>query len=159
MFKLTGALVATMLMISTATADDRPNAAGFAGALVVAQQQVPDAQLVRARAEVRGTTTVYGFYFYLQGRLVEIEVNQQGKVVKNTKEDGDPVSKDIAELIELKKKGKAKLPEGRLLEIAGDSLKKTGVSDIQYQRDGDRLVIRIGNLVLDAQTGRIISGN
>jgi uncharacterized membrane protein YkoI len=159
MLKLTGALVATVVIASSISAQDKPTASGFANALVIAQEQVPAAQLIRARTEVRRGVQLYGFYFHYQGRVVEIEVNQKGIIVKNTAEDGDKVSSDIAQLIEQQKKGKKKLPEGRLLEIAGDALKNTGISEIQYLRQGDRLVIRVGDLVLDAQTGRPVTGN
>jgi uncharacterized membrane protein YkoI len=144
---------------SQENAQARPTGAAFANAYSIAQGQVPGAQLIRARTENQGAQVVFGFYFYYQGRILEIEIAQTGKIVKNTSDDVDPVTRDIAELVETRKKSKVKLPEGRLLEIAGDAFRNNGFPDLQYQREGDRLVIRAGNLVIDAQTGRIISGN
>lgn len=158
MWKTAGALIATLFIISGALADEKATSKSFAAALVIAQQQVPEAQLIRSRVESKNGATIFGFYFFLRGKVIEVEINTAGKVVKNSNEDGDPVSQDIASLIDKQKKSKSKLPDGRLLEIAGDALKNTGISDIQYEKQGDKLVIRVGNLVLDAQTGRVISG-
>ena len=161
MFKFSAALVTTVVLAAAAVADKpKGNTKDFSAAFVIAQQERPQAQLIRGRVEFKNGLIAYGFYFWDDGRLFEIEV-QRGKVIKHEeieRPDND-VSKDVGALIAQKNKAKTKLPDGRLFEIARDQLKDTAFTDLKYDRMGDKLVIRLGDLVIDAETGRVLSGN
>ncbi len=129
----------------------------FQQAFAKAQAATDGGQLILARVEKNGT--VYGFYFRVNTKITEVEISRTGKVVKKvTTEDEDTkdVSKDVIALIEKQVKGKNKLPEGRLLEIAADNLKDTPFSELKYTKVGDVLVVQIGNeFTIDAQTGKV----
>jgi uncharacterized membrane protein YkoI len=158
MFRLGLALVVAVMWTSVASAED-PGAkvTDFKAALSIAQGEVPNAQLIRARIEQKKSVQVFGFYFWLEGRVYEVEVNKRGKVVKKTTGEIEDVSEDVVKLVDKQKNARAKLPDGRLMEIASDALKNTPLSNLQYEKDGDKLVLRIGDLVIDAATGKILS--
>ena len=65
------------------------------------------------------------------------------------------INKDVALLVG--KSLKSKIPEGRLLEIAADNLKGTKLSDVKYEKDGDKLVLVIGDVRIDASTGQVLT--
>ena len=170
-----------LVCLSTASATDwnGGTATEFAKALAVAQAQVPGGQLITGRAETGAPVgNRFGFYFYLDGRIVEIEISPTGQTLKRKEDQPNPklprpkkpkiveeidpepekpVSPDIVELIDKKKIARAKLPEGRLLEIAGDSLKDTPLKDMKYIIKDGRLVIQVGTLMVDVETGTVIS--
>jgi len=133
----------------------------FKQAAAMAQKQVPGGQLVQARVEQGGT--VYGFYFYRNGILIEVEISITGKVVK-LKDEANPndikdISQDVLTLLQ-KYKGRAKLPTGRLLEIAADNLKQNQLDtgNFAYGKVGkDTLVFKYNGLVLDARTGKVLT--
>ncbi len=127
-------------------------------ALVIAQTEVPDGLLMRGRTENKPSGTVFGFYFWRKGRIVEIEINKIGKVVKKKDaqdpEDVKDINPDVAELIG--KSLKSKLPEGRLLEIAAENLKDSPVGEVKYEKDGDTLILNVGGVRINATTGAVI---
>jgi hypothetical protein len=146
-------LMVVVLSPSIVTADTPP-ASTFQSDLLLAQADAAGGILVRARAE--GTNgSINGFYFYINGTMVEIEV-RGNKVVKNTAKDKIPIAKDVIPLIEKMNKGKTKLPDGRLIEIAQEALKKAPIKDLEYKVVNGRLVIQVGDLVIDAETGKVV---
>jgi hypothetical protein len=162
MFRLSlAAALAVLLLVPGAgavRADGAP-LVDFQRAFAIAQAQVPKGLLVVARVEDKGQFggKVFGFYFLLGGSLIEIEINGNGDVVKKT-DPSDPkkvVSPDVVALLG-KKGGRAKLPPGRLMEIAAASLKNTPLSGMKYLVMGGKLVIQIGSLLIDAETGQIL---
>ena len=103
----------------------------FQEAFVIAQKAVPGGTLFKARVEQAGT--IFGFYFEREGRINEVEVSKRrGRIVKQKDSKDDGVAADVLALIEKNAKAKKKLPVGRLLEIAGESLKDTPFSDLTY---------------------------
>jgi hypothetical protein len=152
-------VVALSLSLSgTASAQTPVNTAQYQKAYAIAQAVVPDAQLVKSRLEKNGA--IFGFYFWKDGKLTEIELEATSlKVVKQettgtANKVNAKVSADVVKLIGQQKAAKSKLPEGRLLEIAADALKDTGISGIEYSIVDGKLVLKIGDLVLDAATGK-----
>jgi len=133
----------------------------FELALITAQAQVPDGQLLRGRVEGLKTGGVnFGFYFWRNNRVIEIEISQSGGDVLKAKDEQKPedvkdINKDVALLVG--KSLKSKIPEGRLLEIAADNLKGTKLSDVKYEKDGDKLVLVIGDVRIDASTGQVLT--
>ena len=109
--------------------------------------------LLRARPEAGGLS---GFYFFINGRIVEIEIRNK-KIEKNTDKDKIPVAKDVIPLIEKMNKGKTKLPDGRLIEIAMESLKDSSIKNLEYKVVDGKLMMQIGDLLIDAETGKIVS--
>jgi hypothetical protein len=163
------AIVALSLSLDgTSSARGSDNStAQFQKAYAAAQDAFPDGQLIKARSEKNGA--IFGFYFMKDGKLTEIEVNATSlKVVKQVTQS-DPTNKagqvgqagqvsvDVVKLIGQQKAGKTKLPEGRLLEIAADALKDTGISGIEYSIVDGKLVFKVGDLVLDAATGKPVA--
>ncbi|MFM8271928.1 MAG: hypothetical protein ACKODX_06280 [Gemmata sp.] len=122
---------------------------------------MPNAQFIRSRLEKKGT--LYGFYFFKDGKVYEVEVSVgTNTVVKNESQDvavvgqkdTPKVSLDVINLIKPQKNAKTKLPDGRLLEIALDALKDAGVSEVTYFVSDGKLYLRVGGVVLDAATGK-----
>jgi hypothetical protein len=133
----------------------------FIQAYAIAQKAASPMHLIKARSEKGG----YGFYFYGNGRIREIEIMDKTGEIKKDKESevGDKgakgVSADVLRLFDKQVQAKVKLPEGRILEIATEALKDTPLADLTYDKDGDTLVVKIGkDLVLNAETGKVISG-
>jgi hypothetical protein len=129
-------------------------------AFQVAQSQIQGGQLIRARVEGSGSSAVYGFYFWQNGKIVEVEISQVGHQVKKKKEfdsitDVKDIDPDAVKLLS-KKGGRTKLPEGRLFEIAGGAVKKGGISDFRYVMNGDRLAAQVGDILIDAETGKLV---
>lgn len=133
----------------------------FEKALVAAQSQVPDGQLLRGRVEgLKTGGSVFGFYFWKNNHIVEIEINQTATVVLKVKDEQKPedvkdINPDVAALVG--KSAKSKIPEGRLLEIAADNLKGSKLSEVKYEKDGDKLILVIGDVRIDAATGQVLS--
>lgn len=157
---LTFAVVVTFALSfgETASAKKANNTtAQYQKALAIAQASVPDAQLGKSRLERNGAQ--YGFYFWKEGKLYEIEIDATSfKILKQvTQTDANKVSADVVKLIGQQKAAKTKLPEGRLLEIAADSLKNTGVSEVKYSIVDGKLVLQVGDLLLDAATGKPVT--
>ncbi len=124
----------------------------FEQALVAAQAQVPNGTLIRARAE---SNNVFGFYFWQRPRVVEVEINKSLNIKKRVKKsDEEDVSKDVLDLMEKMTRGKTKLPDGRILEIATGALKGTGITSLTYTKKDDRLVVVVGDVQIDAETGK-----
>jgi hypothetical protein len=140
-----------LAVASAAQAQGGGTAGLFATAYTVAQNEIPNGTLLRARVE----GNLFGYYFWIDGRIVEVEVNKEFKVVKKKDQKDDPsVPQDVLQM--LQKKGRAKLPPGRLLEIAADNLKDTPLTSLQFATMKDKLVFQIGDLVLDAETGNVV---
>jgi len=150
------ALVATLIIGNSASAQkSTATAEQFQKALTTAQELVPEGILIKSRVEKAGK--VFGFYFLQNGFIREVEISITGKVVKDEKSDAADtkvVSADVLKLIGQKKAAKTKLPDGRLLEIAAESLKDAPFSEMIYEKVGDTLVLKVGDLVLDATTGK-----
>jgi len=120
-------------------------------ALVIAQAQVPHGALFRARTE----KNVHGFYFWLRPEIVEIEVSKNRSVKKVVKKAGETeVSQDVLDMLAKMVKGKTKLPDGRILEIAAGQLKGSGINSLSYKKKDDRLVMEVGDVQIDAETGK-----
>jgi hypothetical protein len=143
-------VAAGVLLATNSPARAQGGTAGdFAAAYQVAQREVPDAQLLKARVE----GVLFGFYFWVGDRIVEVEINKDKKVVKKKDQrDDKDIPQDVLQM--LQKKGRAKLPPGRLLEIAAENLKDTPLSGLTYTKVGDNLVLQVGDLKLDAGTGK-----
>lgn len=155
MFRPALALLAVVLLIPAAPAQ-KASGQQFLAALAAAQAQVPGGTLIRARTEMLNMLPVNGFYFFFKGTVIEIEIDQDLKVIKNTQKDPVPVAQDVATMIEKQTKGKAKLPDGRLFEIAAKALKNAPLKDLKYAIVDGKLVLQVGDLTIDAQTGNII---
>lgn len=179
MVKCVSALtLAVALMGATAFAQNsstgKGSVADFQKSFQIATQSPPTATLLSSRVETKSDgTQVYGFYFYdpKSKQMFEREVSMtSGKIVKDTytdtpvvkdpkkdpKDDKDQVSKDMLALLEKKITGKAKLPEGRLMEIAAAKLKDATFEQMKLEKVGDTLVMTFGDLQLDAETGKEI---
>ncbi len=126
-------------------------------ALAIAQALVPGGVLVKGRNETsKAGAPIFGFYFWVDGKLREIEITPSGMVHKDTNKTPDPVSEDVAALITAKGRQRVKLPDGRLAEIAAGALNGTPISSITYFRRGDRLLVRFGTVTLDSETGQVV---
>lgn len=155
MFRPALALSALALLAPTAPAQNAHKSSIQTG-LGVAQAQVPGGILIRARTEVKNNVTIQGFYFWEKGRVIEIEVSRDNMIIKDTQKDGTPVAQDVAKMIEKQTKAKAKLPDGRLFEIAAQALKDAPLKDLNYQIVNGKLVLQVGDLTIDAQTGKVL---
>jgi len=150
------AIVLSLALTGTASAQkEGANAEQFQNALGIAQSLVPDGTLIKARVEKMGT--IFGFYFFKGGLIHEIEISPIGEIVKKETSDATDtkvVSADVLKLIGQQRAAKTKIPEGRLLEIAGASLKKAPFKEIVYDTIDGQLVIKIGDVILDPATGK-----
>jgi hypothetical protein len=157
MSRLLVAAAVVALAAPAAVARPGPGATAnrFQLALPIAQKHAPNGQLISARLEQGGS--VFGFYFFTSGSVVEVELSASSfAVIKtaSTKTDKSKVSADVIALIQKNAKEGIKLPEGRLLEIAGETLKDTPFTDLSYGKSGDTLVFTVGGKSFDAQTGQ-----
>lgn len=163
--------LAVALVGTTAFADSKGKGSvgDFQKSYQVAAGASPSGILVSSRVEVKSDgSQVYGFYFYdpKSKTMFEREISADGKIVKDTskdtpnvknpKKDENEVSKDMLALLEKKITGKAKLPEGRLFEIAAGQLKDATIESMQLVKDGDNLVMSFGDVKINAETGAII---
>ena len=154
--------LATCLVVCADGAPPSSTLSDFEQALIAAQAQVPGGQLLRGRVEgLKTGGSVFGFYFWRNNRVVEIEINQTATASEVTKtkdeqkpEDVKDINPDVAALVG--KSLKSKIPEGRLLEIAADNLKGTKLSEVKYEKDGDKLILVIGEIRIDAASGQIL---
>jgi hypothetical protein len=158
-FSLTAVLSVLFLVPPASAAGPTAPIEAIKNGFLAGQRAVPGGQLLMARVESAGKIPAFGFYFLLGGNLWEVEVDFAGKVTKKLN-SGDPnqlkdISKDVLQLLQ-KKGARSKLPPGRLMEIAADSLKNTPLSVVKYGIQDGKLVLQIGSLVLDAETGQII---
>ncbi len=154
--------LATCFVVSADGGAASSTLSDFEQALVTAQAQVPGGQLLRGRVEgLKTGGSVFGFYFWKNNRIVEIEINQTAAASEVTKvkdeqkaEDVKDINPDVAALVG--KSLKSKIPEGRLLEIAADNLKGTRLSEVKYEKDGDKLILVIGDVRIDAASGQVL---
>ncbi|MGL6073951.1 MAG: hypothetical protein ACRC8S_07305 [Fimbriiglobus sp.] len=123
----------------------------FEQALALAQTMVPDGILIRGRVE----GDVFGFYFWQRPRVVEIEIMKNKNLKKRVKSDEDKIADDIKNMMDRMVRGKTKLPDGRIMEIAKKS--NNGMSPTAYkiEKKDDRLVAVIGDSEIDMQTGKV----
>jgi hypothetical protein len=162
MFKLFAALAATALVASTGFAADdaKASTSDFQKNLKIAMSVEPAGQLMRSRVESKPNgTTVMGFYLYDRNNrlLFEREVEMKsGAIVKDTSKTMSAVAKDMANLISKQTDAKAKLPDGRLLEIAGEHLKDKSFNEMKYEKVNDTLVFTVGDTSFDAATGKVV---
>jgi hypothetical protein len=138
-------LVSIIGLVPVMRADDEIT---FEQAMALAQAQVPDGILIRGRVE----GGLFGFYFWVRPRVIEVEINKSKDIVKKTKED-DKVSEDMLKLMESMTRGKTKLPDGRILEIATKKGGKTPVKALNYSLVDGKLMVQVNNTLIDAQTG------
>ena len=73
--------------------------------------------------------------------------------MKDSKDD--VVSKDVMAMLSTNK-GPAKLPLGRLMEIAKDSLKNTPFDGMTYEVKDGTLYMVFGDTMINTQTGEVI---
>ena len=145
------ALLASALFGAVPTAQAADPAMTFDQGLAIAQAQVPGGVLIRGRVE----GDYIGYYFWLRPEVVEVEVARTKDIKKIVKKEGPgKVSKDVVEAVEKLTRGKTKLPDGRILEIAAGELKGAGIKGLTYAIQDDRLVVQIGDLTIDAETGK-----
>lgn len=161
MFKLFAAVAATALVASAGYADDpKAPASDFEKNLKIAMSVEPNGQLMRSRVENKPNgTTVMGFYLYDRNNrlLFEREVElKTGTIVKDTSKTMSAVAKDMANLIAKQTDAKAKLPDGRLLEIAGQHMKDKTFNEMKYEKIGETLVFTVGDVSFDAATGKVV---
>lgn len=168
MIRFLPAAALVVLVSSAAPAQTMPK--NILEAFPIAQAEVPNGQLLQARVENKTSGKVYGFYFRLNGQVLEVEIFPSGKVAKKTEieptkgrkpggeEKDDPaIDPAVVALLTKQKEAKAKLPDGRLLELAVAASGDTPFGEMKYEiRDG-RLVIVVGTTVIDAETGRVVS--
>lgn len=162
MFKLFAALAATALVASAGFTADPPKASAsdFEKNLKIAMGVEPTGQLMRSRVETKPSgTVVMGFYLYDRNNrlLFEREVEMKsGAIVKDTSKTMSAVAKDMANLIAKQTDAKAKLPDGRLLEIAGQHMKDKTFNEMKYEKIGETLVFTVGDVSFDAATGQVV---
>lgn len=162
MFKSFAALAATVLVASVGVAADKPTAttSDFEKNFKIAMTVKPTGQLMRTRVENKPNgTTVMGFYLYNRDDrlLFEREVEMKsGTIVKDTSKELGALAADMANLIMKKTDAKAKLPDGRLLEIAGETMKDKAYNEIKYEKVGESLVLTVGDVSFDAETGKVV---
>src|SRR5262249_29244148 len=70
---------------------------GLPKACTLAQQLVPGGYLIRARVEFIGAAKRYGFYFWYNFAIYEIEIKANGKVAKDEKVDNIPGGGTVGE--------------------------------------------------------------
>ena len=162
MFKLFTALAATALVASAGFAADPPKAStsDFQKYYKIAMSVEPTGQLMRSRVETKPNgTTVMGFYLYDRNNrlLFEREVElKSGAIVKDTSKALGTLAKDMADLISKQADAKAKLPDGRLMEIAAEHLKDKSFTEMKYEKVNDSLVFTVGDTSFDAATGKVV---
>jgi hypothetical protein len=132
---------------------------------LIAMEAIPEAEradyvLVSARSEAvtAATNGRVGFYFYnnRKNKMREIEVDREKKKIIKDTDDKDKVSQDMLNLIAKANKSKAKLPDGRLMEIAKDQIKNGSFSEVKYENKDGTLVITFGETSINAETGKVV---
>lgn len=161
MFKQFAVLAVSALVASTASAAD-PTApvSDFQKYYKIAMSVEPTGQLMRSRVESKPNgTTVMGFYLYDRNNrlLFEREVDlRSGSIVKDTSKELGSLASDMADLIAKKADAKAKLPDGRLMEIAAEHMKDKAFNEMKYEKVGESLVLTVGDVSFDSETGKVV---
>ena len=141
----------TAALIGTARDSRADDELTFGQGLAIAQAQVPGGVLIRGRVE----GDFIGYYFWVKPDVIEVEVPRKKDSKSVVKKEGkSKVSKDVLEAVEKMTRGKTKLPDGRILEIAAGELKGAGIKSLTYALKDDKLVVQIGDLQIDAETGK-----
>lgn len=162
MSKLFTAFALTAMLAMPAFAEDpKASTADFQKYYKIATSVEPAGQLMRSRMENKPDgTVVMGFYLYDRNNrlLFEREVElKSGQIVKDTSKNIGALAKDMADLIMKKQDAKAKLPDGRLLEIAAETMKDKTFNEVKYEKIGETLVLTVGDVSFDAATGKVVT--
>lgn len=159
-FLLSLAAVATAATAGFAADDPKASTADFQKYYKIAMSVEPTGQLMRSRMENKPDgQVVMGFYLYDRNNriLFEREVElKTGTIVKDTSKSLGALAADMANLIMKKQDAKAKLPDGRLLEIAAEQMKDKKFTEMKYEKDGDNLIFTVGDVSFDAETGKVV---
>jgi uncharacterized membrane protein YkoI len=153
------ALLALGLVLAPAPAAGPPN---FMAALQVAQELVPGGQLILARPEQKGNTGLIGFYFWVDGKLIEIEIGVGEKVEKIVEKDESKVSQVLRDAIRARRG--AKIPLSRFVELALGQIPGGKLSQLELTTDQDRLRVHLDvktgedtlRVNIDPATGRVV---
>jgi hypothetical protein len=159
----TAALVALGLTVCPATAQ-RDRADSFAAAIAQAHILVPNGTLLLARPEKKPGTKVFGFYFFVDGQIVETEITfPRGDTFKL-----EPVSPAEAKkfgdqlLTAVKNNARAKLPMAQFVEIAKEFAKSNEVNGLAVVLTNNELVVQVttgsGVVNISWTSGQVISG-
>ncbi len=161
MFKFLSTLAVTAVIASVGLAQEK-GASGedFQKFYKIAMSVEPTGQLMRARQETKPNgNRVMGFYLYDRNQrlLFEREVEMKsGTIVKDTSKELGELAADMAKLLAKQADAKAKLPDGRLMEIATGHMKDKSISEMKYEKIGETLVLTVGDVSFDAATGKVV---
>lgn len=155
--------IALVLTVSCAgiTALAQQRGSDFQSGLNIAQGLADGGQLVLARREDQRAIPVFGFYFLVDGRLIEIEISGP-EVIKNKEikdiPDIGPVNTKLINA--LKVRTKTKLPNSRFVEIALDKTKGKDVVSFTLNVVQDNIYVEVrtdgGSVTLDLTSGNLI---
>lgn len=147
---------------------DKPKNQEFIKASQIAQAELPGAQLIMSRVEKKGC---YGFYFLVNGRIFEIEINEKKFNIDKAKEVDEIPSDDLNTPEALQQvvqaftmlptvKGVAKLPSHFYFEKAIKASKVDGPQQVTMTVKDGKLVLIVqtdsGKITIDATTGAIV---
>lgn len=161
MFKLFAVVAVSAMIATTGSAGDpKASVSDFQKYYKIAMSVEPKGQLMRSRVESKPNgTTVMGFYLYDRNDriLFEREIDMKSSaIVKDTSKELSAVAADMANLISKKADAKAKLPDGRLMEIASEHMKDKAFTEMKFEKVGDTLVLTAGEVSFDAETGKVV---
>lgn len=153
---------------TTVGGGDKPKSQEFIKATQIAQAEMPGAQLILSRVEKKGC---FGFYFLVNGRIFEIEVNAKKFKVDKAKEIDEIPSDELNTPDALQQvidafaklpmvKGVAKLPSHFYFEKAIKASNVDGPTQVTMTIKDGKLVLVVqtdsGTITIDAATGAII---
>lgn len=135
-------MLCSLVALGLAQAPARAQDIGIVAAMQIAEDKAGGGQVVVGRSEFKGGNHLYGFYFLINGRILEVEVRAPRGDVEKVKEANDPAITQ-AVMDALKARKGSKIPLFRLVEIAMQKNANAKVARFELTTEEGKLLVLV----------------